>query len=269
MTKTLVAAAALLGLVSAAQADISVGSSAFSYSESFDSLSTSTTASAWVNDSTLAGWSLFISTGAAAATIAADTGGSNAGTFRSYGSAGSSERALGGAASGGAYFGSPGTGAIAGWIAAAFTNNSGGTLEGFTVAYSGEQWRNGGNTSAQTMVAEYGFGASFASVALWTAPGGGFDFTSPVVGATAAAVDGNSAGLVTGLGGSITGLAWAPGETLWLRFVERNDAGNDHGLAIDNFSLSVMASAVPEPGSLALLLAGIAAVGFLARRPRA
>ena len=36
-----------------------------------------------------------------------------------------------------------------------------------------------------------------------TAAGAGFNFTSPVVGATAAAVDGNTAGLVTGLGGTV------------------------------------------------------------------
>lgn len=259
------AAAGLLCGAAAAQAAISVGSTAFVYGESFDTLTTSTSATAWANDVTLPGWSLFVSTGGAAATYAADNGGSNAGTFRSYGSTGSSDRALGGAASGGTYFGSPPSGAIAGWIAVAFSNDTGSALTGFTLGFDGEQWRNGGNTSAQPMILEYGYGSTFASVT-WTAPGGSFDWTSPVVGSSPAGIDGNSAGKVAGVGGTVT-TAWAAGDTLWIRWTERNDIGNDHGLAIDNLTLSV--SAVPEPGALALLLAGLGVIGNVARRRRA
>jgi PEP-CTERM motif len=267
MRKTLITTATLLALAhGGAQAAISVDSAGFTYSQSFDSLTTSTTAVPWANDSTLPGWSLLISTLADAPTIAADNGGSNAGTFRSYGSTGSADRALGGLASGGAYFGAPASGAVAGYIAVAFTNNSGASIDGFTLGFAGEQWRNGGNTAAQPMALEFGLGATFGAVSSWTAPGGAFSYSSPVVGSTAAAVDGNAAGRVVGLGGSITPLSWAPGDTLWIRWIERNDNGNDHGLAIDDLSFSV--TAVPEPGALALMLAGLGAVGFIARRRR-
>ena len=170
---------------------------------------------------------------------------------------------MGGVASGGAYFGSPASGTVAGYIAVAFTNNTGSALDGFTIGFNGEQWRNGGNTSAQPMVLEYGIGASIGTVALWAAPAA-LSWTSPVTGATAAAVDGNAAGRVPGLTATVTSMGWATGDTLWVRWIERNDAGNDHGLAVDDLSLSV--SAVPEPGALALMLAGLAAVGFVARR---
>lgn len=259
MTKTLLATAALLVLLPA-HADISVTSPAFTYSESFDTLSTSTTPSAWVNDSTLAGWSLFNAAGAAAPTLLGGNGSSNTGSFYSFGATGSTERALGSAASGGTYFGSPASGAVAGWIALSLTNTSGGTLDTFTVGYSGEQWRNGGNTNAQSQVLEYGFGGSFGAVTGWTALS---TFTSPVVGATAAAVDGNTAGLVSGLGGTVNA-SWAAGDRLWLRWSDLNDVGNDHGLAIDNLSFSV--GVVPEPQGWALMLAGLAALGFIARR---
>lgn len=266
MNKTLISTAILLATAAHAQAAISVDSAGFSYSQDFDSLTTSTVASPWANNSTLPGWSLFTSTLADAPTIVAGNGGSNAGSFYSFGEAGSSERALGGTASGGAYFGSPASNAVAGYIAVAFTNNSGSMLDGFTVGFDGEQWRNGGNTSGQNMVLEIGVGSSFGTVASWTAPPS-LTWASPVIGSTGAAVDGNVAGLVSGLSASFTQMAWAPGDTLWLRWIERNDGGNDHGLGIDNFTLSV--SAVPEPGALTLMLAGLAAVGFIARRRNA
>jgi hypothetical protein len=266
MNKTLLSTAILLAAAANAQAAISVDSVGFTYSQDFDSLTTSTVATPWANDSTLPGWSLFIATLADAPTIVAGNGSSNAGSFYSFGEAGSSERALGGTASGGTYFGSPSAGTVAGYIAVAFTNNSGSVLDGFTLGFDGEQWRNGGNTAAQSMVLEYGIGASFGTVATWTASPS-LTWASPVVGATGAAVDGNTTGLVGGLSASFSQLAWGNGDTLWLRWTERNDSGNDHGLAIDDLSFSV--TAVPEPGALAMMLAGLAAVGFIARRRQA
>jgi hypothetical protein len=65
------------------------------------------------------------------------------------------------------------------------------------------------------------------------------------------------------VGGTVT-TSWAAGQTLWVRWVENNDVANDHGLAIDNFSLSV--TAVPEADSWAMLLAGLGLIGFIGRR---
>jgi len=255
--KLLLATATLLSALSA-QATVSVNSAAFTYSQSFDTLAASGTTNAWANDSTLAGWSLF--NGATALTnYRASTGSDNAGAAYSFGASGSQERALGSIASG----------SVANpTLAVAFTNNSGLALNSFTLGYDGEQWRNGGNASqaAHKLTVQYGFGSSFAAVTTWTTAGTGFDFTSPVTAATGGAVVGNTAGLAAGLGGTIAA-DWAAGSTLWIRWNDVNDVGNDHGLAIDNMTLSVTA-AVPEPGSFAMLLAGLGAVGFVARRRR-
>lgn len=247
----------------AAQAAISLASPAATYSQNFDGLATTGATVAWANDSTLPGWSLFTGAGTAISTYAANNGSTNTGAFVSFGSTGSGERAFGSLASGGTYFGSPATGAVAGYMALALSNDSGLAFDSFTLRFDGEQWRNGGNTAAQSLALQYGLGASFASVASWVNAPAAFTFTSPVVGATAAAVDGNVAGLVANLGGTIA-LDWAPGATLWLRWADLNDPGNDHGLGIDNLSFSV--TAVPEPGTTALWLAGLAALGLLVRR---
>jgi hypothetical protein len=249
---TLLAAAAMVA-AAPAHAAIAVNNAAFAYSQSFDSLA-SASSNAWTNDSTLSGWSLFkTNTTTPVTTYIGDAGTSTAGGIHSYGS--NTERALG----------SIGSGSFVGWIAVAFKNTTAGDFSGFKIGFDGEQWRNGGNATAQSMVMEYGFGATFSTVATWTAPGAAFNFTSKVNTATAAAVDGNVAGKAAGLGGEVS-TAWASNDTLWVRWIEKNDAGNDHGLAIDNVSLSVMTAAVPEPSTYAMLLAGLGAVGFVARR---
>ncbi len=196
----------------------------------------------------------------------AGTGSSNAGAIYSFGATSATDRALGGVASGGAVFGSPAAGSVAAWIAVAFTNNTTDTLASITVGFDGEQWRDGGATipTTQTMVLQWGIGASFNTVTSWTSPGGTFDWSSPVAVNTSsgAAVDGNTTGLVSGRGGTISALSLNVGDTLWIRWAENNDLGNDHGLAIDNFQVTAV-TAVPEPTTA--LLGAIGFLGLLRR----
>lgn len=225
-----------------------------SYSQSFDTLASSGSSAVWLNDSSIEGWYLYRqpSPGSGITTYNAGTGSSSAGSYYSFGSSGSTDRALGGVGAGTAYFGSPSSGAVAGWIAASFLNGSGGMLDNFTAKWNGEQWRSGGTSSgAQTMVFEYGFGDTFETVATWNTPGGTFNWASPIFSSAAAAVDGNGAGRLNDVGGTINSISWASGQTLWLRWNERNDLSDDHGLAIDNFNFSarkpvVVSSPVPD-----------------------
>lgn len=257
--------AAMVAATLPTHAAISVDSTAFSYLQNFDTLTTSTSPAPgpWTNDVTLDGWSLFMSTGEAVTTYLGGSGQFGSGSFYSFGATGSTDRALGGIGSGNSYFGTVASGAVAGYIAVSFTNNTGAALSSFTLGFDGEQWRKGGNSPAQTMVLEYGLGSTFADVTTWTAPGGNFDWASPVIGGSSAAVDGNTAGLVAGRGGSVA-TSWAAGTTLWVRWIENNDVGNNHGLGIDNLTLTV--SAVPEPGTYAMFLTGLAAITCIARR---
>ena len=270
MKNTVIASLALAAFAGVASANIVYTGG--TYSQNFDSLANTGTP-AWANDSTITGWHLYQRTSTADATpvphvtYATGTGSSNTGQFYSFGAAGGTERALGGVASNNAaQFGAPAVGAVAGWIAVAFVNGGSTTLTDMTISFRGEQWRDGGAAvpAAQNMVLEYGFGATFQSVATWTAPGGTFNWGSPVFVNTSsgAAVDGNAAGLVANRGGTINSLTWNPGDTLWVRWIEVNDVGNDHGLAIDNVEFT----ATPTPGTAALLGCGIFAA---ARRRRA
>jgi hypothetical protein len=239
-------ALAVIGVGSVRDRAAAISYTGTTYTQNFDSLGNSgTNPLTWANDTTIPGWSLFaaLPSPTPITTYRYTTGSETNGSFDSFGAAAATERALGGLGSGGAYFGSPPTNTVAGWIAVSFTNDTGSTIDTATLAFDGEQWRSGGAPVPtvplpQTMVMEYGFGTAFTDVATWTAPGGNFDWESPVVLQAGILVDGNTLGLVAGRGGALTTLGWAAGSNLWIRWVEKNDTGNDHGLAIDNFSLS-------------------------------
>jgi hypothetical protein len=153
------------------------------------------------------------------------------------------------------------------------SNNTGLTLTDFTLTYDGEQWRNGGSGTANALRFAYSLTASTAN---WTNVTGGADFTgvsaldfvAPVVSTTAAAVDGNTAGggggKIAGITATVSGLNWAPGTDLWLRWQDLSDAGADDGLGIDNVSFSAIQT--PEPSSLSLLV--LATTGFVIARRR-
>ncbi len=181
--KSLALSLALVSLANtAASGAVSYTSYGATVSQNFDTLATTGTPT-WTNDVTLTGWHLFRQPAAAPVAITTylpGTGSSGTGSFYSFGPALNSDRALGGVASGGAYFGSPASGNVAGYIAVSLTNSTAITLDTVLIGFDGEQWRNGGNATAQTMVLQYGIGATFAAVSTWTTPGGAYDFTSPV-----------------------------------------------------------------------------------------
>ena len=235
-------ALAMTGLLMAASAQAApIQFGGGTYTQNFDTLATSGNNNPWSNGSTLQGWYLFTMANAEVTTYRAGSGSANNGAFYSFGIGTDADRALGGI----------GSGSVSGYIALALTNTSGRTINALDLAFNGEQWRNGGNTSAQTMVLEYGLGDSFTTVTQWTAVPA-LHWESPVTGPSAAAVDGNSAGRVP-VSGALSNLNWGSQQTLWLRWIERNDTGNDHGLAIDDFSLAAAAAPSGSTFSIAAL----------------
>jgi len=253
---------AALGAITAnAQVLLSGG---LSYSQNFDSLSNSPAASsgAWTDNATpgLTGWfaSRAYTSGTTSAygpyaytTYRVGDGSANNGSIWSFGTIGQTDRALGSLSSG-----TPKTNAFGVWI----KNDTSTAVNNILISYTGEEWRNGGNTAVQTLAFSYEtFSTPTFTGPLDVVPAGvgnwiGFsalDFLSPTVGATAAALDGNNpANQVQFSNVLLTGVTLNPGDSIFLRWVDIDDTGNDHGLAVDNFSASF--TAVPEPSAMAI-----------------
>jgi hypothetical protein len=228
------------------------------YSQNFDSLSGVST---WANDTTLTGWFARTDATASITAIGSNTGSTTTAGLYSYGVNATNplaERSIGFATSN-AFTGASGTGRN--YLGVNFTNSSGSAYSSFTIGYDGEQWRRENSTATHTMTVEYSFDATSLTTGTWTSAGAGLNFASPQTGSTGLALDGNAAAnRATGLTGTVSSISWSNGGSLWIRFVDLNDSGNDHHLTVDNFSLV----AVPEPA--AALLGGLGFLALLRRR---
>jgi len=267
--KTFLSAGVLAGLAaSSAFGAIAYPVAGGSYAQNFDGLA-STGTPTFTNDVTVPGWSAFRSgiagtsgsrdgTPTAVTSYVAGTGSSSSGALYSFGTG--TDRSFGTVGSGGATAGEYVLGLV-------LENTTGTTLTSFTLEFRSEQWRNGGGTNP-TQSAIFDF-RTFASspvladvtatnTAGYTAGGAAFDLVNTVSGGTGGAIDGNVAGLDI-QGGSLP-VSWAPGSFLVLRWWDDNHASTDHGLSIDDVTFS----AVPTPGSVALLAVG----GLVAARRR-
>ena len=230
---------ALLGLIAAPlSAQISLTTLGTPVTQTFDTLATSGTANTWTDNTTLPGWySQFSATPANPVTYRADAGGSNTGAIYSWGTGTATERAFGSVASG--------TPANI-FNAVRLVNNTGATITSLSISFNGEQWRDGGAATpvAQTLSFQYQVAAagvitdSNTPTTGWTAFTS-LDFASPTFTntTTGAALDGNAVANRTAKSATLS-VTVSVGQEIWLRWQDLNDAGNDHGLSIDDFSVT-------------------------------
>ncbi len=187
-----------------------------------------------ISASGMPGWTIATASATTNAKLRQDDGANNSGSHGSYGSGTQSDRALGLLASA-SYIGRMGV---------TLVNHSGGPLTQFTVSFTCEQWRNGGSGVSNTMAFAYAINASdinngsFANVPA-------LDMISIVSSTTAAALDGNNIGNRAAVTATVSGVSWGYGQTLTLRWSDKDDAGADDGLAMDDFSFT--ATQVPAP----------------------
>jgi endonuclease/exonuclease/phosphatase family metal-dependent hydrolase len=204
------------------------------YSQNFDTLAASGTGNPWTNNDTLPGW-YAAKAGSGATVYIGDPGTSTTGGLHSYGTNGVnslSDRALGSLGSGSA---NPVT------FGLRFTNDTDLLATNITVTFTGEQWRDGGSGTASTLTFSYAVSASpitnSTDAAAWV-DYPALDFTTPTVGTNSSALDGNNATNRQVFSNVLlAGVTVRPGEELFLRWRDEDDAGSDGAFGIDDLTV--------------------------------
>jgi len=223
----------LISIESSAQ-QLSIKLPNTTYKQDFDTLGSSTsTAYSYLPY----GWYLFengSSSVAADQKYSADLGTSNAGNMYSYGtSSGSTDRALG----------SIGSGSNQPVYGVLIQNNTGQTITSFRVKFDIEQYRyGGGRTVLDSSPAEISFGNTnlTSQSTIWTKVPKLSLKSQNITPTAATSLDGNSNANRLSIDYTITGVSVANGGTMFIRWNDINIAGNDDGLALDNFEITAI-----------------------------
>jgi hypothetical protein len=195
-------------------------------------------------------------TGIVAANLVADAGNGNSGAIYSHGAVSATDRALGSIASGTNIMG----------FGFELKNSSTDFITEVRISFTQETWRNSTST-VNTTAASWSTSAlasSYLTTGTFT-PVTGLDLVGPAPVTTNGALDGNLPANQTARNAVLTfSTPIAPGGSLFVRWQDANDVGNDAGLSIDNMTLAI--TAIPEPtaylfGALATMLGGGVAFG--------
>lgn len=146
-------------------------------------------------------------------------------------------------------------------FAVGLTNNTGETLTQFDVSFVTALWRTPNNNTTDTLSIGYAITTSgtWTGLSYTNVPTLGHSYEQGATGGATNA-DPNDSGLFWNKSATISDLNWAPGDTLYIRFLDGNGAA---AWGIDNFSMT----AVPEPRTYAFLM-GLTALGVIVLRRR-
>lgn len=263
------------GTASAQFIDITAGG--LTYTQNFNTLTTSTAVSEFINGTAdgvgSAGEGIYAFVGGTSTTrttlgnnanvndtpIAGGDGTSNTGGLYSFGAGTSTERALGTLLSGATN---------TQFIGFRFQNLTGADITGFTVSYTGEQYRRGTASRTDRLDFQYSATATTVNDASGFTDADALDFVS-------AAGAGTGPVILTSVIGPQTVTLAAPvanGGSLFLRFNDFNASGGDDGLAVDDFSFTAIAGptsvTVPEASTFALFAPVLGVLGVIVARRR-
>jgi hypothetical protein len=213
----------LLATLSFGQTSISLIGVNVPYSEDFSGMGSTQT-------DFIPGWTAINVANGATLTMAVSDGTSSIGNVYNIGANGSEERA----------FGTIGDGSTVPALGAVFTNNTGSTVSKIAIQTRMEQWRESGNAAInETIAFSYSFDATSLDSGTWTTITA-LDLKEKLTAATTnLAVNGNLLANYTNMANIITGLNWANGTNLWIKWADTNDSGSNGMYAIDNFIISV------------------------------
>ncbi|MDP2385914.1 MAG: T9SS type A sorting domain-containing protein [Bacteroidota bacterium] len=197
------------------------------YSQDFDALANTGTA----NVLAISGWVIDETGGGARDNelYAGDTGGSNTGDTYSYGTAATTERALGSLASG----------TLISSFGSSFANNTGSLVTDLVIGYTGEQWRLAVIGRQDSLLFQYSLDATSLTTGTWVSVPA-LNFKSPFTAGPTGALDGDAGANRTSILSAINGLNIPNGSTFWIRWTDPNITGSDDGLAVDDLTLVPM-----------------------------
>ncbi len=218
---------AALPQLATAQVDFTGG-----YSQDFDTLANSGS-----TGSTLPpGWA-FAKNEAVATSYGVGDGTLESGNLYSFGASGSSDRSIGSIASNS-------TSSVR--YGLALTNATGSLQSSLALDFWVEQWRLGAVNRDDPIVFQYSLNATGVvdTAATWVTVNA-LSFTGPVRTGTTGKLDGNAPANRVQRNGEISGLSWAAGQTLWLRWSDSNASGADDALAIDDLLIGTLKDVPP------------------------
>jgi hypothetical protein len=224
----------LFACVFSVSAQVSLTAVDVAHTQNFDTLANTGTGNPWLDNTTLAGWYanriLYI----------ASPGSSTTAGLHSLGATASTERALGSVAS---------VSATPVLWGVRLQNNTGLQITSIDLSFVGEQWRDAA-TASQTLTFAYRVSDTpITDIATGTYTANtAFDFASPTF-VNSGAIDGNAAANRLAINGTLV-VALDPGDEIMLRWSDFDSPSADHGLAIDDFSVTPHATTTAANVSL-------------------
>lgn len=207
------------------------------YTQNFDSLGTAD--AKWKNNSTIPGWYAVTAKPRVPNLLKLQTDAAQAG-FMNLGAAEDTDRSFGGSVQ---YFSV--------FYGVQIVNKTDKTFTELNMGYTGEQWSDC-NKPGQAVMVYYkindtGFNIKTEDNGYKIVPGytkiSELQFEHPKGTAAGILLNGHDASNKAALTTSITGVTWAPGDSIWIYWFDRNNGGKDQAFGINDFSFTASTSA--------------------------